>query len=192
MLIEVLESDSILPQDHYTISNFTSASFMRQITSILGKIRKVRSKRQKYLMHRILLWNPVQIRSKDTAQFYDLYLYGCEYLDYYKSPVHFRPNTLYLYGHDYRISVYQLRCKHHQKIPPHVTPLRHTTLHMKIHLCELAHKSPQIKPVIWLLLNFLHVDIINTQTRKPSIWISLHFLYAYIISTQTQFFPSFK
>ena len=81
--------------------------------------------------------------------------------------------------------------KNHQKIPLHVTLLRHTTLHMKIHLYALAHKSPPRNPAIWLLLNFLYANIINTQRIKPAIWILLHFLHAYIISTQTPFVPYF-
>ena len=147
-LIMQSASYSILPQDHFIISNFVSASFMIQLTSIVIKRIKVRSKGRKYPVHEIVLQNPAQIRSRNTTQFYYLYLYRREYSDYYKSPVHFRPNTLYLYGHYYRISVHHLRCKHHPKIPPHVTPIRHSTLHTKIHLYALVHKILPRKPAI--------------------------------------------
>ena len=46
-LIMLLESNYILLQDHFIISNFILASFMSQITSIVSKIRRVRSKRKK-------------------------------------------------------------------------------------------------------------------------------------------------
>ena len=45
-LILILASISILPQDHLSISKFISASLMSQITSIVSKIRKTRSKRK--------------------------------------------------------------------------------------------------------------------------------------------------
>ena len=98
-LIVLLESDYILSQDHSTIDNFVLASFMIQNTSIASKIRKVRSKR-KNPVHAIVLQKYVQIRSKKSAQFYFLYLYGYEYSYDHKSPAYFRPNILYLYGHD--------------------------------------------------------------------------------------------
>ena len=157
---------------------------MSQITSIVIKIRKVRSKRQKYPVHAIVLRKPAHIISKNNAQFYSFYLYGCEYSDDYKSPAYFCPNILYLYGHNCRISVHHPRCKHHQKIPPHVTPLYCTTLHTKIHLYVLVYKILPINPSIWILLHFLHAYIINVQTRNPFIWISIYFLHAYIIFTQ--------
>ena len=112
------------------------------------KNKKIEIKRQKYPVHAIVLRKPAQIRSKNTAQFYYLYLYGCEYSDDYKSPAYFCPNILYLYGHNCRISVHHPRCKHHQKIPPHVTPLYCTTLHTKIHLYVLVYKILPINPSI--------------------------------------------
>ena len=47
LLIVQLASKYILPRYHFTISNFVLVSFMSQITSILNKGRKLRSKRQK-------------------------------------------------------------------------------------------------------------------------------------------------
>ena len=120
-------------------------------------------------MHAIVLRKPAQIRSKKTAQFWYLYLYRHEYSDNYKSPAYFRPNILYLYEHDYLISVHHPHCKHHQKSLPRVTPPRRTTLHTKIRLYAPVHKSLPIKPAILLSLHFIHAYITNTQTRNPTI-----------------------
>ena len=144
----ILVSYSILPQNHFIISNFFLSSFMSQITSILRKIIKVRSKIKQYPVHVIVLRKPAQIRSKKTAQSYYLYLYGHEYSIDYNSPAYFCTNIIYLYVHNYRISVHHPCCKHHQKIPHHVTPLHHTTLHIKIHLYTLVHKIPPRNPAI--------------------------------------------
>ena len=122
----------ILPKDHLTIINLVLTSFMIQLTSIVSKRIKFRSKRRKYPMHTIVLRKPAQIRSKKTAQFWYLYFYIHEYSDNYKSPAYFCPNILYLYEHNYLISVLHLCCKHHHKIPPHVTPLLYATLHTNI------------------------------------------------------------
>ena len=164
---------------------------MRQLTSIVIKRRKVISKRRKYPVHAIVLLNPAQIRSKNTVQFYYNYLYRREYSYDYKSPTYFCPNILYLYKYKYQISVHHPRCKHHQKIPPCVTPPCCTALDTKIHPYALVRKRPTRNPTIWLSLHFLHAYIINMQTRNPVIWLSLHFLHAYIIYTQTHFVPSF-
>ena len=138
---------------------------MSQIASIVIKRRKVISKRQKYPVHAIVLRKPAQIRSKNTTQFYSLYLYWLEYSDDCKSPAYFRPNILYLYVHDYRISVHHPRCKYRQKSPPHVTPLRCTTLHTKIQMYALVHKSLPRKPIIQLYYIF-YVSISSTREQK--------------------------
>ena len=143
-------------------------------------------------MHAIVLRNPAQIRSKKTAQLYYLYSYRREYSDDYKPPAYFCPNIIYLYEHGYWISVHQPHCKNHQKIPPHVTLLRCTTLHKKIHLYSLVHKIPPRNPAMWFSLHFQHAYIINTQTRNPAIWLLIYFMLVYIISTQTIFFSSLK
>ena len=138
----------ILTQDRFTISNFVWATFMSQLTSIVSKRIKVRSKRLKYTVHTIVLQNPVHIRSKNNAKFYYLYLYGREYSDCCKSPTYFHSNLLYLYKHKYRISVHHPRYKHHQKISPRVTPPCCTILHTKIHIYALVHKILPRKPDI--------------------------------------------
>ena len=147
-LIVPFSSDYILPQYHFTIINFIWASFMSQLTSIVIKRRKVRSKIRKYPVHVIVIQKPAQIRYKKTAQLYYIYLYGREYSDDYKSPAYFRTNILYLYKHEYRISVYQPHCKHNHKSLPHVTPPCRTTIHTKIHPYSLIHKIPPRKPAI--------------------------------------------
>ena len=48
-------------------------------------------------MHAIVLNNTAQIISKNTAQFYHLYLYGREYSVDYKYPAYFHPNIPYFY-----------------------------------------------------------------------------------------------
>ena len=78
---------------------------------IVRKIRKVISKRQKHPIHAIVLRNPTQIRSKNTVQFYYLYLYGHEYWVDYKSPAYFHTNFFYMYRNNYRISVHHPHCK---------------------------------------------------------------------------------
>ena len=135
-LIVLLASDSVLPHDHFTIRNFFLASFMIQITSIVKKIRKVRSKILKYPVHVIMLRMPALIISKKTEQLYYLYLYKPEYSDYYKAPAYFRANIIYLYTHNYQISM------------PCVTLLYCNTLHKKIHLYAQVHKIPPRKSAI--------------------------------------------
>ena len=129
--------NSILPQDHFPISNFVWDSLMSQLTSIVSKRRKARSKRRNYLEHTIVQQKTAQIRSKMTVQLNHLYLYGREYTDDKKSPAYFRPNILYLYEHKYRISVHHPRCKNHHKRLPRVTIPCCTTLHMNIHMYTL-------------------------------------------------------
>ena len=51
-------------------------------------------------MHAIVLRNPAQIRSKKTAHFWYLCLYGREHSDYHNSLVSFRTNIFYLYEHE--------------------------------------------------------------------------------------------
>ena len=96
LLIVPSASNSILPHDRFTIINFVSASFIVQITSIVIKRRKLRSKRQKYPVYSIVLRKPTHIRYKKTAQLYYINFYRREYSDDYKSPAYFRPNILYL------------------------------------------------------------------------------------------------
>ena len=155
-------SDNILPQDHFTISNFVSASVMIQLTSIVIKRSKVIKKTQKYPLHAIPQ-NPVHIRSKKIAQLYHFYCLWTWIIILLQIT-----HILYLYDHYYRISVHHPRCKRHQKNLPHVTLPRRTTLH-GIHLDAIVHKILPIKPAIWLLLHLLHSYIINTQTKKPEI-----------------------
>ena len=92
-------SNYILPQDHFTIRKFVCDNFMIKLTSIVIKRRKFVPKQQKYLLHTIVLQKPAQTRSKNTAHFYYIYLYRCEYSDDYKSQTHFHPNILFLYKH---------------------------------------------------------------------------------------------
>ena len=87
----------------------------------------------------------------------------------------FCTNIIYLYEHNYCISVHHPRCKNHHKTPLNVTSPIRTTLHTKIHMYTLVHKILPRNPAIWLSLHFLHVYIINTQTRNSAVWISLHF-----------------
>ena len=110
--------------------------------------KKREIKRQKHPVHKIVLRKPTQIRSKNTAQLFSLYLYGREYSDDQKPPAYFCPNILFLYEHKYRISVHHPQCMHHNKIPPHVTPPCRTTLYMKLHLYTLLHKTPPRNPAI--------------------------------------------
>ena len=147
-LIVASSSNDILPQNHFTIINFFLASFMIQLTSIVINRRKLRSKILKYSVHAIIPRKPAHIRSKITTKLYYLCLYGCEYSVDYKSTAYFCPNILYLYRHNDGISVYHPHFKNYQKRPPHVTLPRRTTLHKKIHLYALVHKTPPRKPAI--------------------------------------------
>ena len=156
---------------------------MSQLTSIVSKNNKSEIKKDKNIQCTQSYYEIPRRSDLKIPCNYIIFICTDLYTQFIKKlPTYFFPIVLYIDGHDYRLSVHNPRWKHHHKILTHVTPLCHTTLHTKIHLYALVHKSLPRKPVIWHLIHFLRT---HTQTRKPAIWTSLHSLHAYIIFTQT-------
>ena len=142
---------------------------MEQLTSIVGKRRKVRLKRQKYPMHSVLLQNSAQIISKKTVHF--CVSSFCTDVNIQMITIHPLISVLTSFiftNKNNRIIANHPRCKHHTKISPHINLVylhSCTTIHMKIHLYVPVQKTLPRNPALRLSLHFIHISIVNTQTN---------------------------